>query len=342
VAARTGTVNVNTTRMSDKPSTRVLKADAAATAEAARILGSGGLVAFPTETVYGLGADATDAHAVARLYAAKDRPAFNPLIAHVPDLESVRKVARLNESALRLAQNFWPGPLTLVAPALPGCPVCVLARAGLDTVALRVPAHPVAQALLKKVGKPVVAPSANRSGHVSPTRAEHVAADLSGRIDLVLDGGATPFGLESTILDCTAETVLLLRLGAIPRDTIDAALGKPVARGPVSENTSPSSPGRLPSHYATRATLRLDAADVKRGEALLAFGPDLPAGAEGTTHVLNLSSTGDLVEAAANLFAHLRALDATGTEVIAVAPVPATGLGEAIRDRLKRAAAPRA
>jgi L-threonylcarbamoyladenylate synthase len=342
VAARTGTVNVNATLTGQKLSTRVLPADAPAVAEAARVLAAGGLVAFPTETVYGLGADATNAHAVARLYEAKERPAFNPLIVHVSNLDAARKIGRPNEIALRLAQKFWPGPLTLVLPALPDCPVCDLARAGLDTVALRVPAHPVAQQLLKEVGKPVVAPSANRSGHVSPTRAEHVAADLRGRIDLVLDGGATPLGLESTIVDCIGAGATLLRPGAITREAIDNTLGAALLEGMSPRgDQSPTSPGRLPSHYATRAKLRLDVLDVQPGEALLAFGPKRPAGAERASQVLNLSPTGDLVEAAANLFAHLRALDASGTASIAVARVPPTGLGEAIRDRLKRAAAAR-
>jgi L-threonylcarbamoyladenylate synthase len=335
VAATTGTVNV--TASACKLSTRTLPADAAGIAEAARVIDAGGLVAFPTETVYGLGADATDARAVARLYAAKERPSFNPLIAHMADAAAARRTGRFNPAAERLAAEFWPGPLTLVVPAAPDCPVCELARAGLDTIAVRVPAHPVAQALLAAVKKPVVAPSANRSGRVSPTAAAHVLADLRDRIDLVLDGGPAPVGLESTIIDCSGDLLRLLRPGAIPRNAIEAALGAAVAdasRAPV-----PTAPGQLASHYATRARLRLDVAEVRAGEALLAFGPDRPRHAERAVMVLDLSPKGDLLEAAANLFAHLRALDASGAAMIAVAPIPAKGLGEAIRDRLTRAAA---
>jgi L-threonylcarbamoyladenylate synthase len=341
VAAPTGTVNVNTSVPSEKRSTRELPATAAGIAEAARVLSKGGLVAFPTETVYGLGANAGDARAVARLYEAKERPAFNPLIAHVADFETARAAGQLSEIAVRLAKKFWPGPLTLVVPAAPNCPVCELARAGLDTVALRVPAHPVAQPLLKAVGKPVVAPSANRSGQVSPTRADHVLADLSGRIDMVLDGGPTPLGLESTIIDCTGKRATLLRPGTIAREAIERALGGSLENAPVRAGDQPVSPGRLPSHYATRAPLRLDVTEVKPGEALLAFGPTRPKGSERASQILDLSPKGDLIEAAANLFAHLRALDATNSASIAVAPIPANGLGEAIRDRLLRAAAPR-
>jgi L-threonylcarbamoyladenylate synthase len=341
VAAPTGTVNVNTSVPGEKRSTRVLPANAAGIAEAARLLSAGGLVAFPTETVYGLGANASDARAVARLYEAKERPAFNPLIAHVPDIDAARAAGRLSEIAVRLAKKFWPGPLTLVVPTAPDCPVCELARAGLDTVALRMPAHPVAQPLLKAVGRPVVAPSANRSGHVSPTRADHVLADLGGRIDIVLDGGPTPLGLESTILDCTGTKATLLRPGAISREAIEGSLGESLENAPARHDENPVSPGRLPSHYATRARLRLDVMEVEPGEALLTFGPTRPAGVERASHVLDLSPKGDLIEAAANLFAHLRALDATNAASIAVAPIPANGLGEAIRDRLMRAAAPR-
>jgi L-threonylcarbamoyladenylate synthase len=305
------------------------------------VLLSGGLVAFPTETVYGLGADATDALAVARLYQAKERPAFNPLIAHLSDIGVAGRTGRLGPSAVRLAERFWPGPLTLVVPAPTDCDVSELARAGLDTVAVRVPHHPIAQALLKRFGKPVVAPSANRSGHVSPTTAEHVLADLQGRIDAVIDGGATPLGLESTIVDCTGEGVHLLRPGAIAREAIEQALDRPLTDALTHPGDSPASPGRLPSHYATRAQLRLDVTEVRPGEAFLAFGPKRPTGAEQARKVLDLSPEGDLIEAAANLFAHLRALDATDVPSIAVAPIPANGLGEAIRDRLMRAAAPR-
>lgn len=338
---RIGAVNVTTSLDATRHRARIVPADTAGIAEAARVIGAGGLVAFPTETVYGLGADATDARAVARLYEAKDRPTFNPLIAHLASAEAARRIGRFNTTAQRLAERFWPGPLTLVVPALPRCPVCDLARAGLDTVALRVPSHPVARPLLAAVGRPVVAPSANRSGHVSPTTADHVFTDLRDRIDLVVDGGPTPLGLESTILDCTGEQPGMLRPGAIPRETIEEFLGMALVGSARIDGEAPTAPGQLPSHYATRAKLRLDAGEVQPHEALLAFGRTLPRGAERTTYILNLSPKGDLLEAAANLFAHLRALDATEVHSIAVAPIPATGLGEAIRDRLVRAAAPR-
>jgi L-threonylcarbamoyladenylate synthase len=310
---------------------------------AARVLAGGGLVAFPTETVYGLGADATNAAAVAKLYAAKGRPAFNPLIAHVTDAAAARKLAIFDPAADTLARAFWPGPLTLVLPQAPTCPVADLATAGLDTVAVRVPAHPVARALIAAFERPVVAPSANRSGHVSPTTADHVMVDLADRIDLVLDGGPTSVGVESTILACFAAGVTLLRPGGVPRQAIEQALGRKVDDAPVSaeEGEAPLAPGMLASHYAPRATLRLDATDVRPGEALLAFGPHLPPGPERATRTLNLSARGDLVEAAANLFSHLRELDRAGVARIAVMPIPRDGLGEAINDRLGRAAAPR-
>jgi L-threonylcarbamoyladenylate synthase len=308
---------------------------------AARILGAGGLVAFPTETVYGLGADATNAAAVARLYAAKGRPAFNPLIAHVGDIAAARALARFDADAETLAAAFWPGPLTLVLPKREGCAVAELATAGLDTVAVRVPAHPIAQALLARLGRPVAAPSANRSGHVSPTTAAHVLADLADRIDLVLDGGPTSVGLESTILACADDGVVLLRPGGVPRDAIERALGRRVSVPSEAPGEVPRAPGMLASHYAPHAALRLDAEAVRPGEALLAFGPALPAGAERAATTLNLSTRGDVIEAAANLFSHLRALDRAGVASIAVMPIPHEGLGEAINDRLARAAAPR-
>ncbi|MDC7784469.1 L-threonylcarbamoyladenylate synthase [Rhodoplanes sp. TEM] len=330
--------------------TRVLAAGPEATSTAARILQDGGLVAFPTETVYGLGADATNAAAVARLYAAKGRPRFNPLIAHVPDAAAACGLGRFDGAARTLASAFWPGPLTLVVPKAEGCPVSDLATAGLDTLALRVPDHPVAVAILAACGRPVVAPSANRSGHVSPTTAAHVVGDLAGRIDLVVDGGATPVGVESTIVACLGGTPRLLRPGGVPKEALEAALGGLVADPPAPTtdpgpglvpDAGPIAPGMLSSHYAPRAFLRLRAAAVSPGEALLAFGPTLPPGAEGALAVLNLSERGDLAEAAARLFAHLRALDASGASVIAVAPIPRHGLGAAIADRLARAAAPR-
>jgi L-threonylcarbamoyladenylate synthase len=312
-----------------------MRPDEAGVSEAARLLAEGRLVAFPTETVYGLGADATDPRAVARLFAAKGRPSFNPLIAHVADVQAARRAGKLSAAAEGLAAQFWPGPLTLVVPARDV--VCELARAGLATVALRVPKHPVAQALLAASGKPIAAPSANRSGHVSPTTADHVLADLEGVVDLVVDGGPAPLGLESTIVDCTSAAPRLLRLGAIARADLERALDTKLA--PAGADVR--APGMLASHYATRARLRLDAQDVRPGEALLSFGAARPTGTEAAAHVLDLSPRGDLVEAAANLFAHLRALDATGVATIAVAPIPAIGLGEAINDRLQRAAAPR-
>ena len=319
--------------------TRMAKADAAAAADAARVLAAGGLVAFPTETVYGLGADATSGPAVARLYDAKGRPAFNPLIAHVADIADAERLARFDADAARLAKDFWPGPLTLVLPKAAGCPVAELATAGLDTIAVRVPAHKVARDILAAFGKPVVAPSANRSGHVSPTCAEHVAADLAGRIDLIIDGGATPVGVELTIVACLGEPVLL-RPGGLPRAAIERSLGRSLADpAPARDTDGPIAPGMLATHYAPRTRLRLNALRVAAGEALLAFGPVPAEGAERAACVLNLSARGDLVEAAANLFAHLRALDAAGTATIAVMPIPGDGLGEAINDRLERAAA---
>jgi L-threonylcarbamoyladenylate synthase len=321
--------------------TRVLAADDEAIAEAARVLAAGGLVAFPTETVYGLGADATNGAAIARLYAAKERPAFNPLIAHVADLASARMLTAFEGAAEKLANAFWPGPLTLVLRKRGNCPVAELATAGLDTIAVRVPAHPVARKILRALGKPVVAPSANRSGHVSPTTAAHVLSDLRGRIDLVIDGGPADVGVESTIVSCVNGRVLLLRPGGISRSEIERVLERPLTDAPQQHSDVPSAPGMLPSHYAPKARLRLNADSVQAGESLLAFGPSLPAGAARAERVLNLSERGDLVEAAANLFAHLRALDAAGAERIAVMPVPHDGIGEAINDRLARAAAPR-
>jgi L-threonylcarbamoyladenylate synthase len=297
--------------MTAEPGTRILKADQEAIEAAARCLAAGGLVAFPTETVYGLGADAGNGEAIARLYAAKGRPSFNPLIAHVADIGAARRVGILNPAAEKLAAAFWPGPLTLVLAKQPHCGVADLALAGLDSVAVRVPAHLVARALLEIFAGPVVAPSANRSGHVSPTSAAHVLADLRGRIDLIIDAGPCTVGVESTIVSCV-EQPALLRPGGIPRDAIERILG-------------------------TELAVRLDAKTAQPGEVMLAFG-QAPS-FSGT--VFNLSPRGDLIEAAANLFSHLRALDASGAKRIAVMKVPHDGLGEAINDRLKRAAAPR-
>ncbi len=321
--------------MTAEPGTRILKAGPEATEVAARCLAAGGLVAFPTETVYGLGADAGNGEAVARLYAAKSRPAFNPLIAHVADIPAARRVGVFNAAAEKLAAAFWPGPLTLVLAKQRNCVVADLALAGLDSVAVRVPAHPVARNLIEAFGGAVVAPSANRSGHVSPTSAAHVLADLRGRIDLIIDAGPCMVGVESTIVSCV-EQPTLLRPGGAPREAIEGTLGAALATAPLADD-APVAPGMLSSHYAPKAALRLDADGVENGEALLAFGA-APA-FSGT--MLNLSPRGDLIEAAANLFSHLRAMDASGARRIAVMKVPHEGLGEAINDRLKRAAAPR-
>jgi L-threonylcarbamoyladenylate synthase len=325
-----------------QPATEVIEAGGPALARAVRVLGEGGLVAFPTETVYGLGADATNGEAVARLYEAKGRPSFNPLIAHVVDLAAARALAGFDEPAERLAAAFWPGPLTLVLPKVSGCPVAELATAGLDTIAVRVPSHPVAREILAAFRRPIVAPSANRSGHVSPTTAAHVLADLGGRIPLIVDGGATPMGLESSIVACL-DRPALLRPGALPRAEIERIVALVDAPGaePAADADVPIAPGQLASHYAPRARLRLDADSVRPGEGILAFGPASLEGAEQAAAMLNLSQRGDLVEAAANFFSHLRALDASGATMIAVMPIPHEGLGEAINDRLARAAAPR-
>ena len=322
--------------------TTILPAGDAATAEAARVLAEGGLVAFPTETVYGLGADATNAAAIARLYQAKGRPAFNPLISHVSDLAAAEKIAHFDGSAVALARAFWPGPLTLVLPKALPCAVAELATAGLETIAIRVPSHPVARAILHAFGKPVVAPSANLSGHVSPTTAAHVQADLKGKIDLIVDGGAVDVGVESTIVGCF-EAPMLLRPGGVLREEIERVLGRALVQAPrdVEANSAqPLAPGMLASHYAPRTRVRLNATAIAPGEALLAFGPPL-VGAKDAAAVMNLSARGDLTEAAANLFGYLRALDAQRARTIAVMPIPGWGLGEAINDRLRRAAVER-
>ena len=306
------------------------RADDAAIAEAAGILRRGGLVAFPTETVYGLGGDATNDRAVAAIFAAKARPQFNPLIVHVADLADAESYVAFTSQARALAERFWPGALTLVLPRKAQTRLSLLVSAGLDTVALRVPDEPVAQALLAAARLPIAAPSANASGEVSPTRAEHVRDSLGARVDLILDGGPTRLGLESTVIGFDGTQPVLLRPGAIPRAEIEAVVG--ALRAPRDGRVS--SPGQLASHYAPHAPLRLDAVAARPGEALLAFGPAQDAAA-------NLSPSGDLREAAANLFAMLRALDAGGPAGIAVMPIPHEGLGEAINDRLRRAAAPR-
>lgn len=295
-------------------------------ANAVAILRSGGLVAMPTETVYGLAADATNPEAVAAIYRVKERPVFNPLIAHLASPEAAFEQGDFSPAAKTLANAFWPGPLTLVVNAVPATTVCDLARAGLDTLALRVPAHPVARDLLGAFGGPLVAPSANPSGRISPTRAEHVAADMGGLVDLILDGGPCREGLESTVIDARGETPVLLRQGTITPDRI-APIWPGLTEG--GQDGRPVSPGQLLRHYAPDATLRLNADETAPGEALLGFGA-----VEAT---LNLSPSGDLAEAAANLFAMLRDLDRS-YDRIAVSPIPPEGLGAAINDRLARAA----
>ncbi|WP_083656726.1 L-threonylcarbamoyladenylate synthase [Mongoliimonas terrestris] len=322
--------------------------DAAGLAEAAARLKAGRLVAFPTETVYGLGADATDGAAVARIYAAKGRPTFNPLIAHVADTAAAERLVRMDPVSRHLAAAFWPGPLTLVLPRRPDCPVSDLVTAGLDTLAVRVPDHPVAQALLAAAGLPVAAPSANRSGRISPTDAAHVLAEFAGQDVTVVDGGPTRVGLESTIVHVTNGVLHILRPGGVTREALVAALARaglsavPIAASqePSGDPDRPLAPGMLLSHYAPAARVLLDQTVPPAGAAFLAFGPVDP-GAAHARPMLNLSPAGDLAEAAANLFRHLRALDATGAAVIAVAPIPDQGLGAAIRDRLGRAAAAR-
>ncbi len=314
--------------------------------EAARLLRAGRLVAFPTETVYGLGADAANDRAVAAIFDAKGRPHFNPLICHYPDAAAAFAHVEAGELARRLADAFWPGPLTLVLPRRVTCPVALLAGAGLDTLAVRVPAHPVAMALLRAVGGPVAAPSANRSGRISPTTAAHVQDELDGRIDAVLDGGPCAVGLESTVLDLCGARPVLLRPGGVAAEAIESVcgpVGRPISPARAEAARTLRSPGLLVSHYAPTLPVRLDAEGAAAGEALLAFGP-VPGG-PAPALVFQLSAGRDLVEAAARLFAGLRALDDDGARLglrgIAAMVVPEHGLGLAIRDRLERAAAPR-
>ena len=306
--------------------------DSAAISAAAAMLRAGGLVAFPTETVYGLGADATNGRAVASIFVAKGRPHFNPLIVHVKDLEQAKEFAVFSSLAEELAQAFWPGALTLVLPRREDCRLSLLVSAGLDTVALRAPSHPVVQRLIAEAGVPLAAPSANPSGRVSATQAAHVEEGFRGKLDMILDGGPTLLGIESTVIGFEEDRPVLLRPGAVPREAIEKIAG-PLA---TPAHGAIASPGRLASHYAPRATLRLNAREAAENEALLAFGPDVPA----ARRMLNLSPSGDLSEAAANLFAMLRALDEQA-DAIAVMPIPSGGLGEAINDRLTRAAAVR-
>lgn len=320
--------------------THLRLADGGAISEAASLLRAGGLVAFPTETVYGLGADATSGKAVAAIYAAKGRPTFNPLIAHVGSLADAQREGVFNAAALKLAKAFWPGPLTLVVPIAASCTVCELARAGLDSVALRAPSHPVARALLALVERPVAAPSANRSGSVSPTQAAHVLADLAGKVDLILDDGASDVGVESTIVACLGAEPVLLRPGGVTRSEIEQVLGFPLRDAEASNDAAaPIAPGMLASHYAPRATVRMNADSPAANEAALDFAHQFYRPV--SMMRLDLSPSGDLNEAAANLFGYLRQLDASGAGSIAVARIPDEGLGEAINDRLLRAAAPR-
>jgi L-threonylcarbamoyladenylate synthase len=324
--------------MPSEPPAAIRPATPDAIDQAAALLRQGHLVAFPTETVYGLGANACDDRAVAAIFAAKGRPSFNPLIVHVARLADAEALATFNDKAHRLAAAFWPGPLTLVLPRAPRCAVSLLASAGLDSLALRMPRHPIAQALLAASGRPLAAPSANRSGEVSPTTAQHVAQSLGSAAAMILDGGACLVGIESTVLDLSIEPPALLRPGAVTAAQIEAVIG-PVRQGPMADTGSAPrpSPGMLTRHYAPHTPLRLEATNATSEEALLAFGPRVPSGA---AKVLNLSPRGDLTEAAANLFAMLRNLDAGGFAGIAAMPIPERELGVAINDRLRRAAAP--
>jgi L-threonylcarbamoyladenylate synthase len=312
--------------------TLILSANVKGVAQAAELLRTGQLVAFPTETVYGLGADARSDAAVARIYEAKGRPSFNPLIVHVPDIAVAEAIAELGPNARCLAAAFWPGPLTLVLPLRAEAGVSPMVTAGLPTVAIRVPEHPLAQWLLWAFGGPVAAPSANPSGRVSPTQADHVLQGLSGRIAAVLDGGSCDVGLESTIVLADPEPILL-RPGGLPVEALEAALGRPLATG--GDAGRPTSPGQLASHYAPDASLRMNVTKARDGEVLVGFGPVRGA--------LSLSKSGDLVEAASRLFQVLREADrlAGPGGRMAFAPVPEKGLGRAINDRLRRAAAPR-
>ena len=315
-------------------------ADAAGIDAAARLIRAGKLVAFPTETVYGLGCDATNDRAVAAVFAAKGRPSFNPLIVHFADAEAAEREAVFDDRAHAVARALWPGPLSLVLQRRDGCRLSRLASAGLDTVAVRVPAHDIAHQLLLAAGVPVAAPSANRYGELSPTTAAHVSASLDGLPSLILDGGSTRVGIESTVVDLSGDRPALLRPGGVPRDAVEAITGPIDIPAEDPAEAARKSPGRIARHYAPRTPIRINARRVAPGEALLAFGPELPAGAENATVVANLSPAGDPEEAAANLFALLHRLDAAGAAAIACAPVPMGGLGAAINDRLARAAEP--
>ncbi|WP_340117404.1 L-threonylcarbamoyladenylate synthase [Pelagibius sp. 7325] len=322
-------------------SPEILPPDDAALARAAALLRAGGLVAFPTETVYGLGADATSDAAVAGIFAAKDRPQFNPLIVHFTDAEAAAREVVFDARAQQVARAFWPGPLTLVLPRRKDSRISLLCSAGLDSQAVRVPAHPLAHRLLAESGLPLAAPSANASGKISPTEAAHVAASLGPRVPLILDGGRCAVGLESTVLDLSSPQAAILRPGAVTAQDLTPIIGEVVeapGNAESPENGGLKGPGMLSSHYAPGHPVRLNATDVAADEALLAFGPQVPAGAADS---LNLSPAGDVTEAAAHLFAYLHRLDALAVQAIAVMPIPETGLGAAINDRLRRAAAPR-
>ncbi|MGB8819080.1 MAG: L-threonylcarbamoyladenylate synthase [Rhizobiaceae bacterium] len=305
---------------------------------AAALLRAGGIVAVPTETVYGLAADATNGRAVAAIYEAKGRPPFNPLIVHVSGMEMAESLAIFDPVSRQLAEAFWPGPLTLVLPLKPHSSISNLVTAGLETVGLRCPKGP-ARDLIARLGSPLAAPSANSSGRISATSAKAVAADLGAHIPLILDGGASPVGVESTIVKVEDGHVRLLRPGGIAGENIEKACGMPLER--IDQRAAIEAPGMLASHYAPHAKVRLDAVRLLPGEALLAFGPRRGCGVENAVKTLNLSPSGDLAEAASNLFAYLAELDQSGALCIAVEPIPERGLGEAIIDRLKRAAAPR-
>lgn len=318
----------------------ILRPDAPAYARAAALLRAGRLVAFPTETVYGLGADATSDAAVAGIFSAKDRPQFNPLIVHFTGIEAAAREVVFDDRARRVAAAFWPGPLTLVLPRRADSRLSLLCSAGLYTQAVRVPAHSIAQRLLAECDLPLAAPSANASGRVSPTAAAHVAASLGSRVPLILDGGPCTVGLESTVLDLSGPEATILRPGAVTSQDLTPVVGEVVGAAGFTESGAAGlkGPGMLLSHYAPGHPVRLAATEVAADEALLAFGPQVPAGAAET---LNLSPAGDLREAAAHLFAYLHRLDALPVRAIAVMPIPAEGLGAAINDRLQRAAAPR-
>lgn len=303
-------------------------------ARAADLLRAGKLVAFPTETVYGLGGDATNDLAVAAIYAAKGRPQINPLIAHVAEVAALDPHIEWNDTARLLATQFWPGPLTLVLSRKKNCPVSLLASAGMETLAVRIPSHPVAQALLKAVGRPIAAPSANLSGKISPTTALHVAESLSDKVELIIAGGKSTVGLESTVLDLVSPRICILRPGGITREQLEKVIG-PVETATHNAHEAPLAPGMLPSHYAPELPVRLNANSAADNEALLCFGP--AAFIKGGATRLNLSGRGDLEEAAAHLFAMLRQLDDKRYRAIAVMPIPETGLGAAINDRLRRA-----